>query len=172
MFIFFFQIVKLMPSPSADSKFVLNILKFFENAQFFMYTQRFYYINWPIWGYLSDTQNKFWVSRWTRHEFSVLMHSPYLILSQYLNPRSYSKLLKNAPPLTLITFLIRCIKIKMHPQKYFNHMLMIINWTIWWYHDIPDLIVPYFHSRFKVSWLMNMITHSIIMQSGNVKNGL
>ena len=99
------------------------------------------------------------------------MHSPYLILSQYLNPRSYSKLLKNAPPLTLITFLIRCIKIKMHPQKYFNHMLMIINWTIWWYHDIPDLIVPYFHSRFKVSWLMNMITHSIIMQSGNAKNG-
>ena len=40
VFIFFFQIVKLMPSPSADSKFVLNILKFFKNAQFFMYTQK------------------------------------------------------------------------------------------------------------------------------------
>ena len=29
----------LMPSPSADSKFVLSILKFFKHAQFFMNTQ-------------------------------------------------------------------------------------------------------------------------------------
>ena len=29
----------LMPSPSASSKFVLSVLKFFKHAQFFMYTQ-------------------------------------------------------------------------------------------------------------------------------------
>ena len=34
------QVTKLlMPSPSADSRFALSILKFFKHAQFFMYTQ-------------------------------------------------------------------------------------------------------------------------------------
>ena len=30
---------KLLPSPSADSIFVLSTLKFFKHAQFFMHTQ-------------------------------------------------------------------------------------------------------------------------------------
>ena len=35
----FFPHIELLRSPSADSKFVLSILKFFKHAQFFMYTQ-------------------------------------------------------------------------------------------------------------------------------------
>ena len=32
----------VMPSPSADSKFVLSILKFFKHAQFFNHTQNIF----------------------------------------------------------------------------------------------------------------------------------
>ena len=35
---------RVMPSPSASSKFGLSVLKFFKHAQFFMYTQNHFVI--------------------------------------------------------------------------------------------------------------------------------
>ena len=56
------RLLKLLPSPSADAKFVLSVLKSFKHAQFFKYIQiilvyskaRFYCINWLIWVYFKN----------------------------------------------------------------------------------------------------------------------